>query len=399
MNYHPNPFNRNDCNAMRAEASWRRWDAMKRRLMTNHKLKILDVGCSEGFFAIKAAALGHEVIAVDNDEKALAKAREYGHALHVEFRHTENLMREIDRLVEKGIKFDVIFYMSVHHHIFEQMNQFRAGLLLRKLSSICDEMIFDMGQPDENPNEDMVGWWGIIPRWTEPRLGIIDYVSRNSEFAGVEIISSTIMHGAHRWLYRFTKREIEIPDILHFGDDAYVVDRNSMMSKNGKFKTNACYYKVHNWKGELFWVKELRYNEFWYHYDAEKRAAYEWHVSQKLEKRGISKCLFPMAISRSRLLYPYCDWPNLYETKEEITCADDIIETARKIDTCFRDIVSKNELQYDLNPNNILYRNGDYRFIDFKMAICDYEQRMAELKEFLKKHASGVSTSSGVSMP
>jgi len=173
---------------------------------------------------------------------------------------------------------------------------------------------------------------------------------------------------------------------LYFDNKGYVVEeqilRNEFAAQDGELETKVVYYRVRDWLGKIFWVKELRYNSYWYEIDAVNRAKVEWAIAMKLKEEKVDKCILPIAINENRLLYEYCNWPNILEVDGNIACINEIIKLAKRLGEIYRSV--KSDLMYDLNPNNILYKDGDFRFIDFEMATCDYNERMENLEKYLR---------------
>lgn len=150
------------------------WDHEEalRELATVLPLALLDVGCADGQFLTKAAALGHRVTGVDFSDEDIAAARALGHEAHV-----ADLSRE-NALVEGNRRFDAITLFQVIEHL-EEPDLVFAGL--GKLAAPGAMLI--LGCPSSRrytrafPHPERIGasdFWDAPPqhvlRWTPAAL-------------------------------------------------------------------------------------------------------------------------------------------------------------------------------------------------------------------------------------
>ena len=73
-------------------------------------LKILDIGCAQGYIAKKLSHLGHEVTGIESDKQAAALAKEYCKKIHI-----CNLDNKIPKL--KKEYFDILIFGDIIEHL------------------------------------------------------------------------------------------------------------------------------------------------------------------------------------------------------------------------------------------------------------------------------------------
>lgn len=86
--------------------------AFIKKYLGNSKLKILDIGCSDGLFSEKIQKMGHEVVGVDISEDVLALAKKRGI-------QTVKLDVEKEEFPFQANSFDVIILGDIIEHIFD----------------------------------------------------------------------------------------------------------------------------------------------------------------------------------------------------------------------------------------------------------------------------------------
>ena len=88
-------------------------------IQVGRKLRVLDLGCGHGRFAIPIAALGHEVTAFDANEVALARARE-----HAEQQGVSVDFRLADFWLEKFGTYDVLLAIESLNGTLDELERF-----------------------------------------------------------------------------------------------------------------------------------------------------------------------------------------------------------------------------------------------------------------------------------
>jgi SAM-dependent methyltransferase len=119
--------------------------------------RVLDLGCSGGFFSLSVARTARSVTGVDGDARVIEQNREAAKRLgltNVEFlceRITPAFLATLER-------YDVVLFLSVFHHILVTSRTYdwndaraesSAGELLRAIAERADTYVFEIGRPDE----------------------------------------------------------------------------------------------------------------------------------------------------------------------------------------------------------------------------------------------------------
>jgi len=160
----------------------------------------LDVGCSGGYYSFFMRELqkGH-VLGIDTEQELIDKCKEIAeenNVLNVDFMKTELS----DFLIHSKQRYNVILYMSVHHHVIARHGIEMASYLLKCLSNRCQVLYFDMGQKDENCSQHK--WWNKLPPCQDQKKWLVDYLFDNTLFKKIEIIGSTPIHDTQRHFIR-----------------------------------------------------------------------------------------------------------------------------------------------------------------------------------------------------
>ena len=273
--YSPIPIDGYPSNAVRNAGSYKRWNFISSILSTNDSKKILDIGCNLGFFSFSSAKLGHDVIGVDTDKECINIAKKIAKIEsidNVKFQHlTTSLLTFLEEIPDDT--YDYTFYLSVHHHIYEQDSSDVADKILNEISRISKYMLFDMGQPDEKDNG-WLHWIKLMPNFASPKTDIIEHVQDNSGYEYSEIISSTTIHDTERWVYLFcrTLPQHVIEKSVVFKDRHYDIDTfiqrgmgsTSKLKESSSFQpidsnteTRVRYYKAHSQEGKSYFINGI----------------------------------------------------------------------------------------------------------------------------------------------
>ncbi len=196
--YHPDYYaktetgHRQDCHA-------------RLRLLKQH-IKggwLLDLGCSEGFYSFGFAKICDYIVAIEQADEEYISAGlsqdEYGTRISFSQR---SILDSFD-IIEPD-RWDAILYMSVHHHIIEQVGLEKAKDFLLRLSRNGKQMFFDMGQKNENcPQHE---WHRLLPDTDDSEQWTYDYLKKNTVYDKIEKIGSSPIHGIQRALWKLTMK-------------------------------------------------------------------------------------------------------------------------------------------------------------------------------------------------
>jgi ADP-heptose:LPS heptosyltransferase/SAM-dependent methyltransferase len=368
---------------------YKRWKFIEdklERLGKTKNLKVLDIGCNNGYFTDKFSKISDRVLAIDIDEEQVNRTRNLG-LENVETKLTDDLLSFLQNLDEK---FDVVLYMGVHHHIYEQYSTDYADSVLNEISRVGDCMFFETGQVEERGNPYAI-WKDLIPKMKDSKKEIPSLVLDNSNYRYCELIAFTTIHDADRFLFYFSGmpeplKEIEFDGkkykvkLYVYGKETdkpgseLVVLENPMEDYDPEIRKQTRYYLVEDENSKLFFVKEKlcsltgdllpKYSAF-----------NEYERGQKLLKvEAIRNKIAPaIAINNNFLLYNYYNYPDLRiliddprGIKKEV--ADEIKKVAR--------VIRYTLGEFDFNINNILVGPNEYKFIDFEYGSCDYKEKI-----------------------
>ena len=141
-------------------------EAMKRRLQ--RPLKVLDLGCSQGFFSCSLAAQGAQVVGIDHTAQNIRVCEELARespSLQLEFVHGS--VEDFIAALTPG-RFDLVLGLSVFHHIVHERGIGFVTDLLGRLSELVEVGVFEMALPTEGP------YWSASQS-TDPRKLLDSY--------------------------------------------------------------------------------------------------------------------------------------------------------------------------------------------------------------------------------
>jgi SAM-dependent methyltransferase len=188
MRYHPDP------NRQEEAPSKRRVDGRYRAIEERVELagrRVLDLGCSGGYFGFRMADLVSGYVGVDADDAVIERnrhaARKRGLG-NLEFRQsliTPSFVRSL-------VPVDVVLFLSVFHHMLATSvayawNQgaadFDAVELLRALNERTDVLVFETGYPDEG-----FEWCARLPPMTPTPRAWVERTLRDAGFRHIEVV-------------------------------------------------------------------------------------------------------------------------------------------------------------------------------------------------------------------
>ncbi len=402
--------------ALRAPGCARRWEAICRVLPKDRPQKILDVGCSLGYFGMVGVDAGHSVDGFDTDEEAIYWSnkviKEFGIPNIKLWVVSNNLLENLRKIPDDS--YDYILYLSLHHHMCSTQGIEEANEILQEMSRIAPNMIFDMGQSNEVQNG-WLTWLEKIPQFENHRIELPEWVLENSKFNYAACIGDSPSHEIDRLLFLFirnlpegvelAKKLITIRDprgshtvrgynvkkyvwknrggggAIHSSDTCFpVMDLRATMTTR--------YYIATNIEGKHFFIKE--YVGCWLspnkNYQVTAQVYERGKVLQDI-KEVRDRVVSPIAMEGNVIIYPYYNWPSLWQLQEgelKHNFFDELLEVAGRI---YQEIGV-----FDLNPNNILYNKetGEYKLIDFEPAHSNFtfrvfNARIAYLFDMFKK--------------
>lgn len=116
-----------------------RWELISSHIDGNDQ-SLIDIGCAEGEFSARAAAMGLDVTALDRNVTRLETARtEHTGFDNLQFKRADLDPEMIDGLPET----DVILFLTVHHHWIRAYGWDDAAEMFRTLLRKADTVIYE----------------------------------------------------------------------------------------------------------------------------------------------------------------------------------------------------------------------------------------------------------------
>lgn len=128
-----------------------RWDSIAPVLAASGAQSLIDLGCSEGYYVLRAARAGLPFsVGVDFDQRRIFTCT--GQLVLQDLQHAGFVMAPVDEtLLEALPKFDAVIFLSVIHHMMYQQGVEYAERVLRLVASKTGRVcFFEMGQSDEH---------------------------------------------------------------------------------------------------------------------------------------------------------------------------------------------------------------------------------------------------------
>ena len=201
--YHPNFFDkvstagRSNCND--------RLKTIKDNLNLETRNKLLDIGCSGGYFSFGMAEAFNKIESYDIKQELIDDCRNIQLAQNV-----KNIdfycgdFFESDYLENLNNYSNATLYLSTHHHVINTYGLQKASELLTNVFDMTDVLFFDMGQ--KNENRDGYPWWDKLPDLLgQSQLSwLLEYINNTVSPKCIEIIGSSRVHDINRFLLRIS---------------------------------------------------------------------------------------------------------------------------------------------------------------------------------------------------
>lgn len=165
-----------------------RWELIKKEIMACKANSVLDIGCAEGFYVLRAAKECDCVsLGVDADIRRLNMAQ--NQISSEKIMPAGFLLAEVNEtLINKLPKFDVIVFMSVMHHMmYSHGVSYCKNILVALRKVVGKTMIFEMGQSNELKNK----WAALLPDMGDNPHGWIKEFLISAGFSRVEKIGES----------------------------------------------------------------------------------------------------------------------------------------------------------------------------------------------------------------
>lgn len=163
-----------------------RWESIAPVLAASESRSLVDLGCSEGFYVLRAARAGLPFsIGVDFDQRRMFTCT--GQMVLQDLQHAGFLMAPVDETLLEGLpKFDAVIFLSVIHHMMYQHGVEYAQRIMRLVAARTGKVcFFEMGQSDEHKES----WAKLMPDMgLNPHEWIKNFALENG-FSRAELLS------------------------------------------------------------------------------------------------------------------------------------------------------------------------------------------------------------------
>jgi len=148
--------------------------------LPNEPLSCLDIGCNEGFFTFKIAERGGFCMGIDSGRNEIMIAESIKEINCIENVSFVNMKISLDSF--KGLpSFDVIFLLSVFHHIVRHNDiEYAKIFMLELFVKNHKYLVFETGQPDEEGVDWTKDLFFMLPNpeaWVKNMLLSVGYSS------------------------------------------------------------------------------------------------------------------------------------------------------------------------------------------------------------------------------
>ena len=142
------------------------------------KLRILDIGCNQGWFSLQLAALGHDVLGIDSDPANIALARALAAESGIAARFEVATFDESWLARQEDGAFDLALVLSVFQHVSHAVGFVRARRMARKLAQRSRALVCELAL-----REEPLYWAAALPGDPEELLADIAFVREMGRFA------------------------------------------------------------------------------------------------------------------------------------------------------------------------------------------------------------------------
>lgn len=164
---------------------------------------VLDLGCEIGYFGWNNARIVKLYLGIDSDPNCINAGQLITTELRYRNIHFINADL-VDFIKDLKVHYDICLFFSIYHHLMYEIGIEEARKVINKVSKICDELYFDMGQKSEHSNKARRKWHCLLPN-EEPKIFIQREVLINTLFKKSKILGETRVEKSKRLLFRFTK--------------------------------------------------------------------------------------------------------------------------------------------------------------------------------------------------
>lgn len=178
-------------------------DVSRDRFINLSKKTVLDLGCEIGYFGWNNAKKIKHYVGIDSDPTCIRAAQ----IIMAELRYKNLCFINADLISfikTLKIHYDTCLFFSIYHHLLYQIGIEESRKTINKISKLCDELYFDMGQKDEPSNPSRQKWHDLLPNITA-KCFIMREILLNTCFQSAFILGETKVGNFKRLLFRFAK--------------------------------------------------------------------------------------------------------------------------------------------------------------------------------------------------
>jgi O-antigen chain-terminating methyltransferase len=322
------------------------------------KLRILDIGASQGYFSCVAAKLGHHVTAVEYDNKNLeflVKLKEFH-----DFEQIEIFAGGISEFISgDNSNYDLVFCLSVLHHVYHFEGAPSATRLLNWISKNSTAVVFELALRSEQ----YMYWSKSLPEFYWQDLEEFSFIS---EFGGF----SNHLGSKSRPLILASNKFQFI--------DGVMIDDSSLkrIFAHENADKNAIQRRVYR-------LQQRLYKSGFALPDSKNEVQEEFEILKSGKLNYLSNGdLNPIVHHSSEFLFMYSRAYIPGQILTEITDSQKLRQSTPALVALVCGLQKKGLFHNDLRPWNIVLHEGRPTFIDFgniSTNECDVSQLSSEL--------------------